>query len=573
MEKNNRLFKFIVYGIFSEDNINYLKQDLNKNDNQMIRDTFKILKSISKDYNGTDYFNLLIDNCIKFINIMCSKQKFSEDEIDVNKKRIKSIRKELLKHINKNKNLLEIINTLDEIVLERNINSTDLIAFIKTLIDNQEEINIIKKFININKEVIAKDTSLFDYTFNKAIISLEKENRDIYYYITLLKIVYNSNINKNYYLTRIDFLNKSKFTNEITYIINGIRRPYDTEKILNKYGILTDLPSKKIVSPYNKTINNKIFTIDKSKTYLRDDAISIKKDGKNYVVGIYVADAGNEIVPNSQVDLDAKNNFKCIYLPQKRTSMLDVDMENKLSLNKNKLRRVFTLNIILNDSGDILDYNISKNEIVVKDNLTYNDGDKIINYLSNDDYYKALNELYILCKALQYKSKNKLEYWKKKEESNPNKIKEYKSDIIISELMVLYNRIIAQIAKDNNMPYVYRIQNDEYITELLNKQGIKINDRIKNILNGLYLDSKYSNIPSYHAGLGFEVYSHSTDPIRRYPDLYNQYLMHEFYFKDLRSIYNENEFEALVNYFNQRNRELSLMKAEYNRALELKKDS
>ena len=574
MENSNRLFKFIVYGNYSEDNINYLKKDLNRNNNQLIRDTFKILKSVSKDYNGTEYFNTIIYNAIELINVFCNENTFTEEEIEINKKRIKSIRKELLKNINKSKNgkIISLINKLDEIILEKNIGSTDLIAFIKMLIDKEEEINIIKKFININKESITKNVELFDYVFNKAINSLEENNGDIYYYITLLKIVYTSKINKKEYINILYGAPKSKFINEIYYIINGVKRPYDIEEILEKYDILTDLANHNIISPYNRTINNKIFTIDRTKTYLRDDAISIRKDGNNYIVSIYVADAGAEIIYGSETDNNAKNNFKCIYLPRKRISMLSSNIEDKLSLNKNKLRRVISVDVILNDSGDIIDYEVNKNEIVVKENISYTDGDKIINYLSQNEFYNSLNELYMICKALQYKNKNKAEYWEKKEKANvQNKLKVFKSDVIITELMVLYNRIIATIANDKEFPFVYRVQENEYITPLLNELGIEINSRIKNIVNGLYLDSKYSTIPNMHAGLGFPLYTHATDSLRRYPDLYDQYLLHEFYFKDGIKVYNENEFEDLVNYFNQRNRDLSLMKAEYNRALEMKR--
>lgn len=95
MENGNRLFKFIVYGNYSEDNINYLKKDLNRNNNQLIRDTFKILKSVSKDYNGTEYFNTIIYNAIDLIISFCKNNQFTEEEIETNKKRIKSVRKEL----------------------------------------------------------------------------------------------------------------------------------------------------------------------------------------------------------------------------------------------------------------------------------------------------------------------------------------------------------------------------------------------------------------------------------------------------------------------------------------------
>ena len=137
--------------------------------------------------------------------------------------------------------------------------------------------------------------------------------------------------------------------------------------------------------------------------------------------------------------------------------------------------------------------------------------------------------------------------------------------------MVLYNRILAEIAKDKKIPYIYRIQEKEYITALLKQLNIDINDWTKNIVNGLYLDSRYSTIPKQHYGLGFKEYSHSSDPCRRYPDTYNQFLLHQFYFRDIREFFDKYAFEDLVEYFNQRNVEHCLLTAEYQRALELKR--
>ena len=570
MENSNRLFKFIVYGNFSTDNFNYIKSSLNRTNNQLIRDSFKILCSVAKDYNGSEYFDSIINNTIDFIILLCSNQNFDEEQLETNKLRIKKARKALLNKVNKYDQLIPFVNKLDEVILEKNIDVSQLVFFIKTLIDKQEDVNIIKKFINVNKEVIIKDTEIFDYIFNKAIDSIILNSRDIYYYITLLKITYTSKINKNNYWPKLACIEKNKFINEIYYIINGFKRPFDTSEILDKYNIISNIADYKIVSPYQKDNNNMIFTIDRERTYLRDDAISIRKDGNKYIVSIYIADAGTEIKYKSTTDEIAKNNFRCMYSPYKITSILNKGTENKLSLNQGKLRRAISLDVIVNDSGEIMDYNLCKHEIVVKNNFTYTEADKILNYLKQDDYYKTINELYMICKALELSNKSKKDYVEKKEKANgEKKINIYKSEVIITELMVLYNRIIATIAKSENFPYVYRTQEKEYITPLLNDLGIKINKRIKNIVNDLFLDSKYSTTPLYHAGLGFDAYSHSSDSLRRYPDLYNQYLLHEFYFKDLNGIYNEKEFNEMVNYFNQRNRELWLMKAEYERALQL----
>ena len=89
---------------------------------------------------------------------------------------------------------------------------------------------------------------------------------------------------------------------------------------------------------------------------------------------------------------------------------------------------------------------------------------------------------------------------------------------------------------------------------------------------GLYLDSKFSVSPRYHAGIKTDIYTQSTDPLRKYPDLYNQQLLHKFYFGDIDFAFDYEEFRNNVEYFNQRNRDLTMMKAEYNRGMRLTKN-
>ena len=138
--------------------------------------------------------------------------------------------------------------------------------------------------------------------------------------------------------------------------------------------------------------------------------------------------------------------------------------------------------------------------------------------------------------------------------------------------MVLYNHLISKIAYESNIPYVYRTNSGSYLNELVKQLDIQIDIETQKIIDNIYLHSKYSDVPGYHNGLNLDVYSHSTSPLRRYPDLYNLLLMHGLYFKDMNYEFDEEYHKALINYFNQRSIELSLMASEYSRALKLKKD-
>ncbi len=575
MSKGNKLSNYIKYANYTDESLNYLSQDMRKNYNQLIRDSFDLLNSMIKSYNKTDYEADLIYNTVALIKFICSKLKFNEDEILINKKRIKKARANLITCMNDSKNnkdtLLNAINGLDEIILDKNIDPEALVELIKKLVDKKENINIIKKFININKESVVKSAELFDYVFKKTIKAIEENNRDIYYYITLLKIVWTSKVNKSKYSAMLTMAGKSEWSNEINYVINGIKRPYDTDKVLKKYHIIEEPTEFKILGINKRKSNETIITLDKSKTIIRDDAISIRKDGNLYIVTIYVADVGSIIKPLSTVDYDAKNNYKCLYLPKNRINIFNDHVEEKVSLNENKPRKAISLNVVLNSNGEVIDYSLSKDNIIVTHNLSYSYGDKLLKDPYSGDIHYMLNDLNMLSQALKYQNKSKAEYWDKKDANCKENFRTYKSDSIVSELMVLYNRILAEIAKDKKIPYIYRIQEKEYITALLKQLNIDINDWTKNIVNGLYLDSRYSTIPKQHYGLGFKEYSHSSDPCRRYPDTYNQFLLHQFYFRDIREFFDKYAFEDLVEYFNQRNVEHCLLTAEYQRALELKR--
>lgn len=577
MSSDARIFNFILYGNYSEDAIKYYMDDCQVNMNQMLRDTYRALQTNVNNIINDEYHTSIIKNGVDLFCLLCDKMNFNKDEVEINRKRIKKLREPILAFLKNNNNslLLDAANQLDEVVLDKNIDADALLTLVKKLIDNHEDVDIIKKFININKESLTKKNSeLFDYVFFKAMRALETENRDIYYYITLLKLLYTSKVNKDKYLRHLhNSTSKNNiFSYEIYLIINGVKRGLSTDEILEKYGIITEIPNGPVIKTKKRNCKDIVMSIDGNRTFLRDDGLSVRKDGSNYIVGIHVADAAGAIEKNSTLDLNARNNYKCLYMNGTRTRMFPSKIESELSLNEGKTRKVITLYVVLNDSGEILDYYIEKNNIVVSRNLTYLQSEAILNHLGSDELEKQIFDLLMLARALEKRNARKEQYWEKKEQSKKvENFRKLKSDVIVREFMSLYNLLTARTAKDKGFPFIYRIQDEEYISKTIEEMGMYVDDYTKKILANIYLESKYSTVPSLHAGLGFTEYSHSSDPLRRYPDFYDQYLFHQFYFKDMESDFDEEEFEELVKYCNQRSIELSLMRAEFNREARLVK--
>lgn len=577
MSSDARIFNFILYGNFTDESIKNYMDDCQVNMTQMLRDAYRALQTNVNNIINDEYHTAIIKNGVDLFCILCDKLNFNKDEVEINRKRIKKLREPILAFLKNNSNstLLDAANQLDEVVLDKNIDADALVTLIRKLIDNKEDIDIIKKFLNINKEALTrKNNELFDYVFFKAMIALETESRDVYYYITLLKLLYTSKVNKDKYLRHLhnSTSKNNLFSYEIYLIINGVKRGLSTDEILEKYGIMTNIPNGPLIKPGKKDCNDIIISIDGNKTFLRDDGLSVRKDGNKYIVGIHVADAAAAIEKNSELDLNARNNYEWKYMSGTRTRMFPSKVESELSLNEGKTRRAITLYVVLNDSGEILDYYIEKNNIIVSRNLTYLQSEAILNHIGSDELERNILDLLMLARALEKRNVRKEQYWEKKEQSKKlDNFRKLKSDVIVREFMGLYNLLTARTAKEEGIPFIYRVQDEEYISKMIEEMGMYVDDYTKKILANIYLESKYSATPSLHAGLGYTEYAHTSDPLRRYTDFYDQYLFHQFYFKDMPCDFKQEEFEKLIQYCNQRSIELSLMRGEFNREARLTK--
>lgn len=577
MSSDARIFNFILYGNFTDESIKNYMDDCQVNMTQMLRDAYRALQTNVNNIINDEYHTAIIKNGVDLFCILCDKLNFNKDEVEINRKRIKKLREPILAFLKNNSNstLLDAANQLDEVVLDKNIDADALVTLIRKLIDNKEDIDIIKKFLNINKEALTrKNNELFDYVFFKAMIALETESRDVYYYITLLKLLYTSKVNKDKYLRHLhnSTSKNNLFSYEIYLIINGVKRGLSTDEILEKYGIMTNIPNGPLIKPGKKDCNDIIISIDGNKTFLRDDGLSVRKDGNKYIVGIHVADAAAAIEKNSELDLNARNNYECKYMNGTRTRMFPSKVESELSLNEGKTRRAITLYVVLNDSGEILDYYIEKNNIIISRNLTYLQSEAILNHIGSDELERNILDLLMLARALEKRNVRKEQYWEKKEQSKKlDNFRKLKSDVIVREFMGLYNLLTARTAKEEGIPFIYRVQDEEYISKMIEEMGMYVDDYTKKILANIYLESKYSATPSLHAGLGYTEYAHTSDPLRRYTDFYDQYLFHQFYFKDMPCDFKQEEFEKLIQYCNQRSIELSLMRGEFNREARLTK--
>ncbi len=307
----------------------------------------------------------------------------------------------------------------------------------------------------------------------------------------------------------------------------------------------------------------KIFTIDGADARDFDDAVSIKKDGKNYILGVHIADVGEYVKDNSHLDEEAYKRGTSVYFPNMVLPMLPKELSNGIcSLNEGQDRYTLTVEMEIDENGEILDHKIYESVIKSCHRVTYDDayavlcGEhiekiediaeelKIMNQLSkiieNRRVKNGALDLEIAESEIAVDENYNVTFLNKRERNDAHKL--------IENFMVVANETIAKHYSDLKVPFVYRIHEKPVLIKIKNVcaflEGLGITTPsvsnvtpkfVQKLLN-LTKDKDYAEIANKvilrslqkaryldenlgHFGLSLENYCHFTSPIRRYPDL------------------------------------------------------
>lgn len=310
-----------------------------------------------------------------------------------------------------------------------------------------------------------------------------------------------------------------------------------------------------------------IFTIDGAESKDLDDAVSVEKTAFGYRLGVHIADVSHYVKGNSALDKEALRRGTSIYYANKVIPMLPKELSNGIcSLNPNENRLTMSAFIDLNNSGEMLSYRFCKSVICSRVKGVYSEVNSILENSESPeirDKYKnvhgqifLMNELAdILIKKRENRHAPQLDTTESKLIIDENDVcvdvlprERGKAERIIEEFMLTANEAAAKLAREKEVPFIYRIHENppeektDNLRELLPKFGIecpKFNEfkpvHASEILekskgtdyyeavNLMVLRSmakaKYSEEPLGHFGLVLDDYAHFTSPIRRYPDL------------------------------------------------------
>lgn len=321
-----------------------------------------------------------------------------------------------------------------------------------------------------------------------------------------------------------------------------------------------------------------IFTIDGDDTKDIDDAISVKRDGKNYVLGVHIADVSNYVKVGSALYDSAFSRGTSSYLAETVIPMIPHQLSNGIcSLNPEVIRLTLSCIMTIDNNGKVISYDIFPSYIKSRKQMTYKNVNKILDeniipegYGEFADTLKLMHEL---SKILRQEKINRgyidfgIDEAKVIQDENGKAIDIVKriqgtGEKLIEDFMIAANETVATHISNMDLPFIYRVhdlpnaEKMEDFSNLIKQMGYQIHTNLSKItpvtmqkllnefrdkdefviLSDMLLRSMkkaiYSTNNIGHFGLASKNYTHFTSPIRRFPDLTVHRLLRTYLFEN-----------------------------------------
>lgn len=308
-------------------------------------------------------------------------------------------------------------------------------------------------------------------------------------------------------------------------------------------------------------------TIDGEDAKDLDDAVSLRMEGENYILGVHIADVSNYVQERSALDVEALKRGTSVYLVDRVIPMLPHKLSNGIcSLNENVNRLALSCIMTINPKGEVIDHQIAETVIRTNRRMTYTNVKKILvdrdpeviaEYEELVPMFEKMEELAkILRKKRMKRGSIDFDFPETKvvldKSGKPIEIKPYDRNVatkIIEDFMLIANETVAQHFFWQEIPFVYRTHDNpdsekiHKLSTFINNFGYTIHigtdevhpkelqkllEKIEGseeeaLISRLTLRSmkqaRYTTSCTGHFGLATNYYCHFTSPIRRYPDL------------------------------------------------------
>ncbi len=277
-------------------------------------------------------------------------------------------------------------------------------------------------------------------------------------------------------------------------------------------------------------------TVDSASSRDLDDALSCRPtiDG-GWEVAIHIADPAAYIDVDSRLDAEAQKRGTSIYLPTGNISMFPrAFSEGKMSLLPEQLRPAVTTLVTFDEDLEIADTELFSSVIRVDRRFSYREVDALLQGDESGRFADLFQNLeFIASECHNQRTEDGGAYFDLPDldidvDDNTDTPKvsveavetETPSHSLVSELMILNNRLVGRFCARHELPAIYRTQEPP--------ERPLIDDEILSIPEGVartfaqirrMKPGTITSQPGPHFGLGIHNYAQASSPIRRYPDL------------------------------------------------------
>ncbi len=348
--------------------------------------------------------------------------------------------------------------------------------------------------------------------------------------------------------------------------------------IIRNYGLYEEFPkevekqaesvaAEKVVLGKRRDLRGELtITIDGDDTRDIDDAVSLKRRGGNFVLGVHIADVGHYVKRGSKLDGEAYNRGTSVYFPDRVLPMLPRALSNgACSLNEGEDRYALSCVMTITPEGERIKSEIFESVINSNHRTTYKEITALIEGDEGGaekypDLITMCRDMKELCEALSSRRERlgNIDLSVKEahislDERGEIVIPDFErtiSEKIIEQFMISANEAVAERMEKAGAPFMFRVHEPpapEKIASFLSflsdlgisgkvsedeptpKQFQAILKRVagkpcEGAVNKVMLrtmqKARYFERNLGHFGIASGCYCHFTSPIRRYPDLF-----------------------------------------------------
>jgi exoribonuclease-2 len=258
------------------------------------------------------------------------------------------------------------------------------------------------------------------------------------------------------------------------------------------------------------------FAIDSPWSNDPDDAVSVQGN----VIFVHVADPASSVTPDSPAEKEARNRGVTLYLPETTVRMLAEEFLPMFALGLSEKSLALTFKMTLDGEGRITETEIFPSIVKVR-RMTYEEADKEMNEGDTPDAnaLRALNKI-ALCYFKRRMAQGAVnielpEVHITVKNGTPEilPVIHHRSSAMVRECMIMASEGAGNWAAGNAIAFPYLSQEADILSDT--PGGFAGSWQMRRCMRPRILSVK----PGRHQGLGLDIYTQVTSPLRRYTDL------------------------------------------------------